>query len=286
MMGHVLWIGIPCMFLAGPLYAFQSTLVEVEGKACMGDDKSRKQTEQAAMADAKRQAAERVMTHIKSETRVEDYTLKADLVDAYARASVKVVEEREKGWVRDAASGDCYRVKIRAEVVPDEKALEKAAAERDPLADPTAPLKVKLWTDRRSYRGGEKIKIYVKGNKPFYARILYRDAAGNLLQLLPNPYRRDNYFQGGVVYEIPSGEDRFELEVSAPYGGEDIILYGATAPLGDLKLQTYGDVYRVMTNDADIPRLTRGVQIKGKEEAASGQPAEFYEEKWSISTGK
>jgi hypothetical protein len=44
------------------LYAAQSTIVDVDGNACMGDDKSRKQTEQAAMADAKRSEAERAMT--------------------------------------------------------------------------------------------------------------------------------------------------------------------------------------------------------------------------------
>ncbi|MFH2120114.1 MAG: hypothetical protein ABIJ25_06935 [Pseudomonadota bacterium] len=45
-----------CIF--SPLYAGQSTIVDIDGNACMGDDKSRKQTEQAAMADAKRNAAE------------------------------------------------------------------------------------------------------------------------------------------------------------------------------------------------------------------------------------
>lgn len=274
------------MVLAAPLSASQSTLVEVEGKACMGDDKSRKQTEQTAMADAKRNAAERVLTHVKSETRVEDNTVKADLVDAYARAAVKIVQELEKTWEKDAAAGDCYRIKIRAEVIPDERAMAKAAETEDALADPRAPLKVKLWTDRQTYRGGDKIKIYIKGNKPFYARILYRDTAGNLLQLLPNPYRRDNYFQGGVVYEIPSGEDRFELEVSPPFGGEEILLYGATSPLGDLKLKTQGDVYRVMTKAGDVPRLTRGVQFKEKDEKATGRPTEFTEETWSIRTGR
>jgi len=51
--------------LATCLYASQSTITESEGYACMGEDKSRKQTEQAAMADAKRKAAESVLTYIK-----------------------------------------------------------------------------------------------------------------------------------------------------------------------------------------------------------------------------
>jgi hypothetical protein len=183
-----------------PLYAAQSTIVDVDGNACMGDDKSRKQTEQAAMADAKRSAAERAMTYLKSETQVKDLAVEKDLVNAYAQATVKVIQELEKAWFKDAAAGDCYRIKIKAEIIPDEKAMKKASQIKDFADNPGAPLKVQLWTDKQEYKKGEKVKIYLKGNKPFYARVLYKDAAGHFLQLLPNPYRSENYFNGGVVF--------------------------------------------------------------------------------------
>ena len=91
---------VVCIF--PPLYASQSTILDVDGNACMGDDKSRKQTEQAAMADAKRSAAERAMTYLKSETQVKDFAIERDLVNAYAQAIVKVIQELEKAWVKDA----------------------------------------------------------------------------------------------------------------------------------------------------------------------------------------
>jgi hypothetical protein len=51
------------LFISVPnLYAAQSTIIESEGYACMGEDKSMKQTEHAAMADAKDKAAKNVMT--------------------------------------------------------------------------------------------------------------------------------------------------------------------------------------------------------------------------------
>ncbi|MFI4962890.1 MAG: hypothetical protein ACHP6H_03435, partial [Legionellales bacterium] len=62
---------------------------------------------------------------IKSETQVKDYALQKDLVSAYANADVKVIEDLEKGWYKDPSSGDCYKIKIKAEVTPDEKAMEK-----------------------------------------------------------------------------------------------------------------------------------------------------------------
>jgi len=47
------------VFLIAPLlHAAQSTITDIEGSACMGDDKSRKRTEQAAITDATRRAVE------------------------------------------------------------------------------------------------------------------------------------------------------------------------------------------------------------------------------------
>jgi len=93
----------------------------------MGEDKSRKQTEQAAMTEAKKKAVESVSTHIRSETEVKNFAFEKDLVSAFANAEVKVLQEMDKGWYKDAALGDCYRVKIRAEVVPDAKFFDRSA---------------------------------------------------------------------------------------------------------------------------------------------------------------
>lgn len=274
------------ILLSGQLLASQSTILDVDGTACMGDDKSRKQTEQAAMNDAKRIAAERALTYLKSETQVKDFAVEKDLVNAYARATVKIIQELEKAWFKDANSGECYRIRIRAEIVPDEKAMEMAAKAKEFADNPGAPLKVQLWTDKQEYKQREKIKIYIKGNKPFHARVLYKDAAGHLLQLLPNPYRSENYFNGGVIYEIPSGNDRFELEVSPPFGQEEILIYTSTTPLGDINLAAHGKVYRVVSKSADVPRLTRGMKIQEKDSGRKDLPSEFSEEALSIRTGR
>lgn len=263
------------LFLASTLYAGQSTITESEGYACMGEDKSRKQTEVAATADAKRKAAEYTLTYLKSETQVKDFELQKDLIEAYANASIKIIQEVEKGWYKDSSAGDCYKIKIKAEVIPDEKAIEKVS--KGVTDDPSAPLSVKAWTDKKEYRDSEKIKVYIKGNKPFYARVVYKDAGGNMVQLLPNPYRQDNYFHGGVVYEIPSGNDRFELEVSPPFGEENVTVYSSTSPIGDINLKAEGGVYQITTKAKDIGSKTRGVVLKEKGTDKEKIPAEFSE---------
>lgn len=279
-----LWPVLSVFSLATASYSAQSTITEGEGYSCMGYDKSRKQTEDEAEVNAKRKASENASTYIKSETRLKQMQLEKDLIEAYANATVKILQELEKTWYRDPSSGDCYRIKIKAEVLPDEKAMTRIAQEKGTADDPAGPLHVRVWTDRKEYRQGEKIRIYLRGNKPFYARVAYKDATGNILQLLPNPFRKDDYFNGGMVYEFPSGNDRFVLEVTPPFGQEQIIVYAGTNPLGEIDLEASGSVYEVKTKTEDVGIKTRAVKIKAKEGAKEAGAAEFFEGQALIQT--
>jgi hypothetical protein len=265
------------------IYAIQSTITEAEGYSCAGEDKSRKQTEQDALAEAKRLAVENTLTYIKSETKVENFQVEKDLVQAYSNATVKVIEVKERNWYKDERSGDCYKIKFKAEIIPDEKAMNELASKKEFADDPTLPLTVKIWTEKNEYKGKEKIKIFLKGNKPFFARVLYTNVQGESLQLLPNPYRMDNYFNGGVIYEIPSGKDRFDLEVTPPFGEESIIVYASSTELGKISVKPAGAVYKIKTRADDVGVRTRGVQLKEKTDGDN--PAEaFYEGKVTVKT--
>ena len=283
-MKKIFFVLILSILMASNLYAAQSTITESEGYACMGEDKSKKQTEQAAMTDAKKKAIEFISSYVTTESQVKNFQLEKDLVSAYSNATVKVIQEIEKGWYKDASSGDCYRVKIKAEVIPDENAMDKISKSKQLVDDPSAPLNVNVWTDKKEYQNGEKIRIYIKGNKPFYAVVLHKDVKGESLQLLPNPYRKENYFNGGVIYEIPSGNDRFELEVSSPFGEESVSVYASTSPLGDINVKDIGGVYQVKTKQDDIGDRTRGVKLK--EKTGSNAASEFFEERATLKTGR
>jgi hypothetical protein len=232
------------LFMISDLHASQSTIIEADGIACMGYDKSRKQTEEEALANAKKKAVDHAATYIKSESRVKDFELEKDLVEAYSNATVKVIQEISRSWYRDVSLGECCQVKIKAEVIPDNEAMERISKGKGQIEDPSAPLNVQLWTDKKDFKRGDKIKIYIRGNKPFYARILHKGVNGDLVQLLPNPYRKEYYFNGGVIYEIPSGQDRFEMEVTPPFGQEDIIVYASTSRLGEINLAPAGGFTR------------------------------------------
>ncbi|MGZ3513087.1 MAG: DUF4384 domain-containing protein [Thermodesulfobacteriota bacterium] len=287
------------LLTASNIYASQSTIIETDGIACMGYDKSRKQTEEEALANAKKKAVEHVSTYIKSESRLKDFELEKDLIEAYSNATVKVIQEVGRSWYRDASSGDCCQVKIKAEVIPDNEAMERISKGKGQAEDPTAPLNVQLWTEKKEYKEREKIKIYIRGNKPYYARVVYKMINGELRQLLPNPFRENNYFNGATIYEIPSPEDRFELEVEPPFGQERIIVYASTAPLGEIDLRPDAGVYKINTESERIGAKSRevslsekievrsrGVSLKEKNPGQKITTAEFSESQITFMTGK
>lgn len=260
------------------VFASQSTITESQGYACMNEDRTMRQTEKTALEDAKRKAIEQVFSYLQSETQIKDFVLQKDIISAYAEARVKIIEQKGLWDSTPPKIGDCFKVRIKAEVIPNEKALKKIS-HSNLLDDPSAPLKVQVWTDKREYQPGEKIKIFLRGNKPFYARVVYKQADGSLVQILPNPYRKDNYFQGGVVYELPSGLDRFELEVTPPFGEENIIVYASTGKLGEVEVEPLAGVYKINTKLEDVGHKTRGVKIVQK---GQGKASEFYETKLNI----
>ena len=248
---------VPLLFLlpafllcAAAAGAGTSTLTAAEGYACMGYDKSRKQTEDEALADARKNAVEFTAVRIRSQAEYRDSLLQEDLLQAFAQGTAKILEVLESSWYQDPGSGDGYRLKVRAEVVPDAAALKKVSAGKDLMGDPTAPLHVQVWTDRPEYREGENLKVNLRANKPFHGRVIYLDAAGQPVQLLPNPHRSDHYFQGGVTYEIPAG-----------------------------------GVYAVRTRGTDIGTRTRSIAVTLKQDAAGTATAvEFSEASAEIAT--
>jgi len=274
------------LFIASSLYASQSTIIETDGIACMGYDKSRKQTEDEALTHAKKKAVQYAATYIKSESRVKDFELEKDLVEAYSNATVKVIQELSRTWYRDVSLGDCCQVKIKADVIPDSEAMDRIAKGKAQIDDPSAPLNVQLWADKKEYKKGDKIKIYIRGNKPFYARIVHKGVNGDLLQLLPNPYRKDYYFNGGVIYEIPSGQDRFEMEVTPPFGREDIVVYASTSPLGEIITAPAGGVYKIKTESEKVGERSRAVFLKEINPGQKTKAAEFSESQIIYKTGK
>ncbi len=260
----------------------RSNIVEVDGYAQLSEERSIRDVRQEAFANARRQALENAETHIKSQTRVENYQLQYDLIESGAEGVVKVLEQKDLGIENNSR----YHVWIKAEVTyilrpPTEPSQQKV------LMSPEAPLTVKVWTDKKTYSDSEYITIHMEGNRDFYARIINIGSNEKVIQLLPNGYRQTNYFRGGQRYQIPGSGDRFSLKVTPPYGQERIVVYASETPMGDIPMKSLGaGLQEYQGSNDDLAFRVRSIQPVARP-AGDFTPGgtQFYEASWTVDTG-
>lgn len=270
-------------------YSTNSLIVEATANACMGKTLSREATEQKAMTNVKRAAAEQAISHVSSTSVVKDGLLAEDIILAYTNSTINILDTLSTSWKQDTItanySDECYHITVKAEVVPIKQSApiimagDKASPENDPLA----PLTIKAWTDKTTYKLGESMHIYFKGNKPFYARIIYFDASGQLIEI--SEYRTMNYFNGGVVYTVPGAEDNFTLQIAPPLGSETLKLYASTQPITPYQGKSLGNNMKILVASASkIDSTTRGLVIVQNKAAQSTTNAEFAEVHLQVKT--
>jgi len=263
----------------------RSSIQNVDGFAYLSENQTLSETRQAAIVNAKRQALENAQTHIAAHTRVENFEITSDRVDAAAEGAVTVLELKDIGVEENSR----YHVWMRAEVAYRLK--PSAAGPMTPAAatsgvSASGPLTVKVWTSKNHYADGEMVEIYLQGNRDFYARVVDVTANGDIIQLLPNAFRPSGKLAGGTVAKVPGAEDRFRLRVTPPYGEDRIVVYASDQPLGEVALTPIGQGLQQYRGSArDLGVRTRGIQVTAETGSPSGTGAEFYEAAWTITTG-
>jgi hypothetical protein len=257
----------------------RSCIQTVDGYAYLSENMTLAETRAAAFANAKRQALEAARAYIQSKTKVKNFQLEYDLIMSNSEGSVTVLDQKDHGVEENKR----YHVWIKAEVVYDLKPNKPEAAQTT-VMDKDSPFTVRVWTAKKEYKRGESITIFVQGNRDFYARIVDINPSGRIVQLLPNDYRPNSHFRGGKVYRIPDRKDQFNLEVTPPYGEENIVIYASEAPLGEVSTDSIGQGLRQYRGSrGGLAVQTRGIEIVGTS-AGSGTGAEFYEATWKLST--
>ena len=219
--------------------------------------------------------------------------------------NLTVLRHKDLGVVK---SGDEYHVAIEAKVVyalkqkpgaqPDIKSNGGSAAKPSvavktkthtlpsALSDPNAPLTVKVWTEKKQFSEGERIRFYIQGNRDFYARIVNLDSDGNMIQLLPNQFRQSTFFKGKQKYTIPddSQGDRFSIVSTPPYGTDTIVTFASEVPLGSVNLTPVGQGLGQFsgTKESFSNVVTRGMKVVGND--TNNKPVGFYESTWKFQT--
>ena len=252
-----------------------SVIQEVDGFAQLSENMTIAEVRNMAFTNAKRQALESTQTHIQSNTVMKDGQIEYDIVTVAGEGKVKVLQQKDLGIEKNSR----YHVWIKAEVAYALKP-KRPAIQQDKLMDAAAPLTVKVWTEKEVYRKGDRIVIFMKGNRKFYARIVDYTSTGEAIQLLPNDYRPDAVFRAGEIYRIPDVTDGFALEVKPPYGTERIVVYASEAPLGRVAMQPVGGGLNQLNGSRkDLGDATRAIRVRSK-----SRQAEFYEATWTFTT--
>lgn len=179
----------------------------------------------------------------------------------------------------EKVNGSKDRAKLNRFIAKWKKGFFAEPAKEQLAALGPAPLEVRVWTERDAYKAGEKIRIMLEGNKDFFAQVVYVDASGNCITLLPNQYRVDTRFNGGKVYAIPGAEDRFDLEVGAPFGNESVYAFASTQPLPKT---TGRDVGSGLSLCPGTLAQTRGIVLT--ERPQGGGAVERFEAKAALTT--
>ncbi|MBF0380757.1 MAG: DUF4384 domain-containing protein [Magnetococcales bacterium] len=266
----------------------RSVIRAADGYAYLGENVTLKEARRIAELEAKRSILEGVEAYVESKSKVTDGVLDFDVIQSETGGKISVLEHKDYGL-----EGLRYHYWIKAEVkygMKPEPSVSQQKQKSGIWNSPHAPLTVRVWTKKRVFTNGEKMLIYIEGNRDFYARVVDFLSDGNIVQLLPNTHRKDNFFKGGVIHQIPDSSkgDAFELEISPPFGKDRIVVYASTKPLGEVSTAGLGNGMRLYQGTkAQISKSTRGIIIRaqsGSNSRESDGNAEFIESEWEINT--
>jgi len=147
---------------------------------------------------------------------VKNFELEKDLIEAYAHAAVKLIQEVERTWYKDASSGDCFKVRIKAEVVPDSQMMNRV--EKGISVEPIGSARCSGVDGQKGVQGIREDQDLSPGKQAFLcpADVQERPGRNGSDPAQSLPVRK--VLQRRRNIRNPSGSDRFDLEVSPPFG--------------------------------------------------------------------
>ncbi|MCK5681618.1 DUF4384 domain-containing protein [bacterium] len=223
-------------------YSFtRSIILESAGYSVVFGGISEEEGREKALAMAKRALL------AKGKAALIDALHKAGIIDGELLANVSTAEsitvlDREEITSPISGSGESYAVRIVGEMRYQlNPKLETEFLKL--LKSPAMPLTVRLWTIKNEYRAGEQMSFFLTGNRDFYAVLVDVAPDGNMIQLLPNGYRKEAFFERGKTYKLPDPDagDEFTLDVAPPFGEEKVLLFAGEKPFRNLTQLSGGD---------------------------------------------
>ena len=258
-----------------PDLEIRSVIQSVDIYAYPGEAGEKGQSRGKMLSKARKRIFEKAKQYLDSRTKIAGINLEYKIIKNKAGHFVTILSVKNY----DVDDKNRYHARVQGEVKYRLEGLTYGKDRlRTVLMKPSAPLTVEIWTDKRKYSEGERVKIFFKGNSDFYGKIVKVGVKGRVLQLLPNNYRQISFFKRGRVYTIPDEGDRFNLEVHSPFGEERIIVYASDLPLSLRNMKTVaGGLYAYRGKETSL-----GKSVRKSISIPEGGTAEFCESIWKI----
>lgn len=82
--------------------------------------------------------------------------------------------------------------------------------------------------DKQRFKQGDKIAFLVSLDKDAHLLMIYEDAQNNLIQVIPNHYRKKNFYKEGLFIAVPDRDEPFEFVVNPPFGTEKLWVFASS----------------------------------------------------------
>jgi hypothetical protein len=102
--------------------------------------------------------------------------------------------------------------------------------------------------DNQTYIESDTIYYFVSTDQGCYLLLIYQDAEGNLVQIIPNRYLGKSYVQAGDFIMVPKTGAPFSFKVSAPFGEESIYAFASSKPFPELQGEPLSNGFRLLEN--------------------------------------
>lgn len=167
---------------------------------------------------------------------------------------------------------------------------EGAAAGPAPAPSPPAgtpglePLRVSIWTDKKSYRIGDMITFGLRVSRDAYVTLVNIGTSGDVAIIYPNQFSPNHFVRGGQDVLVPPPSATFTLTVRGPTGFEQIRAIATDEPIS-LHASSFGGRDRGAFRSLD--RLqTRDLSVGIKSWREQVAPSKWAEQVIAVEVGR
>jgi len=98
-------------------------------------------------------------------------------------------------------------------------------------------IKIEITThlgDKQTFLNGDIVKFLVNLDTDSYLTVIYQDAKGQLIQLIPNQ-KQSNFYKAGLFITLLNESSNFRFKIQAPYGDEYIWIFASDESNNELE---------------------------------------------------